>query len=434
MGNLWRLPFIFSLGVLSLSSIREAQAGWSMPIHDIGMEYKEKVSDLRDEANHHLGAGDEKLEEARKHVNNASAAGHGICPPDSPLNMCTPNANGSANGEVMNASVQKWQGELAVTALNAAIEAYDAAMSTADKGIEKANDGRDKVDEKWNEVHEGACMAEEDEKRTECFEHIQKERELRKLRLDELKEALFEIKNAAAEKKGQAESMRDAAQTIVLAATAALNNSNTNTTTTTNTDPITPTGSVVSFEPQAPGNGTYVQGGGTNTSTNGTSTLTSTNTGTRQIAEDDDGTDNGSNSVFDDNSAGADSAGNFLASSRNSKGLEGCFSGNCLNGAPSARNGANRGGSSSYSSSNEGRSLASNRDNKGLIVQNLLTVSDSEGTQLQLFPMASLAYAGCSMNPSELGCQLKQLARAEAQRQQRARTPTSATALPIVNR
>lgn len=425
MGNLWRLPFIFSLGALTLSLSKPALAGWSQPIHDVGMDYRDKVMEIRDEAQMHVGAGDEKLQQAQTYINNAHAASNGVCPVNSPANMCT---TGTANnGQVQNASIQKWQGELAVSALNAAIGEYDTAMATADRGIEKANDGRDKVDEKWNEVHEGACK-EEDDKREECFEHIQKERELRKTRLSELKESLGEIKAAAAEKKSQAESMRDAAQTIVLAATAALTTTATQTSTS-----VTQTGTVVSTAGTgAPDNG-YSQNGENSTSTNGTSTLTSTTTNT-DIADDADD-DSGNENLFD-NSAGAASGGNSLASSNNSRNnnLEGCFSGSCLNGKSNLAS-LGRSDSSSYqSSSSDGRRLASNRGGNGIIVQNVVTVTDSEGTQLQLFPMASLAYAGCAMNQAELGCQLQSLARAEALRQQRARLPASTTALPIVNR
>lgn len=426
MGNLWRLPFIFGLGALTLSLSKPALAGWSQPIHDLGMEYRDKVSEIRDEAQTHVGTGDEKLQQAQTYINNAHAASNGVCPPNSPANMCT---TGTANnGQVLNASIQKWQGDLAVSALNTAIAEYDAAMSTADRGIEKADEGREKVDDKWNEVHEGACKEEEGDKRDECFEHIQKERELRKDRLSELKASLGEIKTAADEKKRQAESMRDAAQTIVLAATAALTTTATQTSTS-----VTQTGTVVSTSgPGAPNNG-FSQNGENNTSTNGTSTLSSTSTNT-DIADDADD-DRGNENLFD-NSAGAASGGNALASSNNSRSnaLEGCFSGSCLNGKSNLAS-LGRSDSSSYqSSSSDGRRLASNRGGNGIIVQNVVTVTDSEGTQLQLFPMASLAYAGCPMNQAELGCQLQSLARAEALRQQRARLPASTTSLPIVNR
>lgn len=66
----------------------------------------------------------------------------------------------------------------------------------------------------------------------------------------------------------------------------------------------------------------------------------------------------------------------------------------------------------------------------GVIVRNMLTVTDKEGSPLRLFPLATLAYQGCSNDATERGCQLRKLAEAEAGRQRRLviRAPASVNA------
>lgn len=431
-------PLRLGLAVLSLMLWQsEASAGWGDKTEKAASTAEREVRQMIEDAKDLETQGDAKVAEAQAKIasiqckvqttSTSTSTGTATNASTSPTNGSTgsgltystsivTNTNTQYGTAVdtnsttcLNAEEENVKGEAAKALLKEAVALYQQCAEKSKDAMERERRGEDET-EKAAKSEKTACWIIPIPLNFTCMKDVDaaKEAGIKKLQLA-YKDA-SEQKEACEKKQADTASMAEAVATLESAGAAQTNTS----TSTSNTGTLVNTGG----SNQAPTNGT----GSDSSSGTGTGTYTYTNTNT--------GSDNSTvgGAASQQLSGGPNSGSRFVSGSSGEKiDLN-------LSAAPAAGAG---GLEHNYCSPTDSRCLAAMSDpgsgagadvsggNRGNVPTaiNGLSFVDGRGAPLALFPLATIAYEGCSQDPANAGCQMRAMATAEVRRQRALNLP-----------